>query len=204
MALQKMIENGWYSYWTSRSLFEPQPTSDKSKDKIRMLLPPPNITGQLHIGHALMLSIQDALARYYRMNSQSVHWAPGTDHAGIATQSVVERMLAKKRGLSRTELGREGFLKEVERWRDEYGGRILEQISRLGTSTTGSAEYYTLDKGLSEAVTNAFIQLHEEGLIYRDTKMVNWSVGLQTAISDIEVVGEEVLKGTNIDGYVVV
>lgn len=202
-SIQKSIENGWYSYWTSRSLFEPQPSLSESKDKIRMLLPPPNITGQLHIGHALMLSIQDALARYYRMNSRSVHWAPGTDHAGIATQSVVERMLAKKRGLSRTELGREGFLKEVERWKDEYGGRILEQISRLGTSTTGSAEYYTLDKGLSEAVTNAFVQLHKEGLIYRDTKMVNWSVGLQTAISDIEVVGKDVSKGTKIDGYAI-
>lgn len=169
-----------------------------------MLLPPPNVTGQLHIGHALMLSIQDALARYYRMNSKSVHWAPGTDHAGIATQSVVERMLAKKRGVSRTELGRENFLKEVEKWRDEYGGRILEQISRLGTSTTESAEYYTLDKGLSEAVTNAFVKLYEEGLIYRDTRMVNWSVSLQTAISDIEVVWEDVSKGTKIDGYAIV
>lgn len=137
------------------------------------------------------------------MKSQSVHWAPGTDHAGIATQSVVERMLAKKRGLSRTELGRARFLKEVEEWRNKYGGRILEQISRLGTSTTGSAEYYTLDKGLSEAVTNAFVQLHEEGLVYRDTRMVNWSVGLQTAISDIEVVGEDILKATKIDGYAV-
>lgn len=166
-----------------------------------MLLPPPNVTGKLHIGHALMLSIQDALARYYRMSSQSVHWAPGTDHAGIATQSVVERMLARKRGVSRADLGREGFLKEVEIWRDEYGGRILEQISRLGTSTTGSAEYYTLDRGLSEAVTNAFVQLHEEGLVYRDTRMVNWSISLQTAISDIEVVGEEVLKATKINGY---
>lgn len=148
-----------------------------------------------------MLSIQDALARYYRMNSQSVHWAPGTDHAGIATQSVVERMLAKNRGLSRTELGRVRFLKEVEKWRNKYGGRILEQISRLGTSTTGSAEYYTLDRGLSEAVTNAFVQLHEEGLVYRDTRMVNWSVSLQTAISDIEVVGEDISKATKIDGY---
>ncbi|KAH8152449.1 uncharacterized protein LAJ45_03289 [Morchella importuna] len=196
----KSIENGWYSYWTSRSLFEPQTPSAESKDKIRMLLPPPNVTGQLHIGHALMLSIQDALARYYRMNSHPVHWAPGTDHAGIATQSVVERMLKKKRGLSRNDLGRENFVKEVEKWRDEYGGRILGQVSRLGTSTTGSSEYYTLDKGLSEAVTNAFVRLYEEGLIYRDTRMVNWSVGLQTAISDIEVISEDVSKGTKIDG----
>lgn len=168
-----------------------------------MLLPPPNVTGQLHIGHALMLSIQDALARYYRMNSYSVHWAPGTDHAGIATQSVVERMLLKKRGESRTDIGRDEFLKEVENWRDEYGGRILEQISRLGTSTTESAEYYTLDKGLSEAVTNAFVKLYEDGLIYRDTRVVNWSVGLQTAISDIEVVGEDISSETIINGYVI-
>lgn len=138
------------------------------------------------------------------MNAKPVHWAPGTDHAGIATQSVVERMLAKKRGISRTDLGRKGFLEEVEKWRYQYGGRILEQISRLGTSTTGSAEYYTLDKGLSEAVTNAFVELYEEGLIYRDTRMVNWSVGLQTAISDIEVVGEDVSKGTKINGYAMV
>lgn len=165
-----------------------------------MLLPPPNITGKLHIGHALMLSIQDALARYYRMKGCAVRWSPGTDHAGIATQSVVERMLETKRGLSRKDLGREGFLGEVRSWRGEYGGRILEQMARMGTSTAKSLEYYTLDGGLSEAVTSAFVMLHRQGLVYRDTRMVNWSVKLQTAVSDIEVVGEEVEGRTKIDG----
>ncbi|KAL7269388.1 hypothetical protein RUND412_007955 [Rhizina undulata] len=200
----KSIEQGWYKYWDSRGLFEPhshaKPETDEPKETIRMLLPPPNVTGQLHIGHALMLAIQDSLARFYRMDAHPVHWAPGTDHAGIATQSVVERMLEKQQGTTRKELGREGLVAEIKKWREQYGGRILEQISRMGTSTTNSAEYFTLDPGLSEAVTNAFVRLHKEGLVYRDTRMVNWSVTLQTAISDIEVAGQEIVGPTKIGG----
>jgi valyl-tRNA synthetase len=167
---------------------------------IRMLLPPPNITGELHIGHALMLSIEDALARYYRMNSHSVIWAPGTDHAGIATQLVVERMLERERGVTRQELGREAFLQEMHLWREKYGRRILEQIKELGVSTTNSKEYYTMDPDLSEAVSAAFVRLWKEGLVYRATRMVNWSVELQTAVSDIEVVTKDVSKSTKISG----
>ena len=164
-----------------------------------MLLPPPNVTGELHIGHALMLSIEDALARYYRMQGHAVSWAPGTDHAGIATQSVVERML-EACGTNRKELGREKFVGEVEAWRQKYGGRILEQMKVLGTSTDKQQEYYTLDKGLSKAVSAAFVELWKQGLVYRDTRMVNWSVKLQTAVSDIEVVTEDVSKGAKIAG----
>jgi len=165
-----------------------------------MLLPPPNVTGELHIGHALMLSIGDALARYYRMNRHPVVWAPGTDHAGIATQSVVERMLERQRGVMRQELGREAFVNEVQMWRERCGRKILEQMKEMGASTTASKEYYTLDADLSTAVTNAFVRLWEEGLVYRATRMVNWSVKLQTAVSDIEVLTEDVSKGTKIDG----
>ncbi|TGZ85241.1 valyl-tRNA synthetase [Ascodesmis nigricans] len=190
------IEKGWYEYWDRRGCFEPSPDNRK---QIRMLLPPPNVTGELHIGHALMVSIQDALARWYRMTGHAVKWAPGTDHAGIATQMVVERMLEQERGVKREELGREKFAEVVEEWRQKYGKRILGQIQRLGASTTNSQEYYTKDKPRSKAVTNAFVKLWEQGLIYRHTRMVNWCVKLQTAVSDIEVTTKEINGPTNID-----
>lgn len=164
-----------------------------------MLLPPPNVTGELHIGHALMVAIQDALARYYRMTGHSVKWAPGTDHAGIATQIVVERMLEQERGLTREDIGREKFEEVVEAWREKYGSRILEQIRRLGASTTNSREYYTRDVPRSTAVTNSFVKLWEEGLIYRHTRMANWCVKLQTAVSDIEVTTREINGPLKID-----
>ncbi|KAG0125985.1 tRNA synthetases class I-domain-containing protein [Tuber indicum] len=164
-----------------------------------MLLPPPNVTGQLHIGHALMLSIQDALARWYRMKGYDVFWRPGTDHAGIATQSVVERMLEVRRGLTKEELGREGFVEEANKWKEENGGAILGQMERMGISTAKSLEYYTLDKNLSGVVTKAFVKLYNDGMIYRDTRMVNWSPQLRTAISDIEVVWKEIEGKTIID-----
>ena len=167
-----------------------------------MLLPPPNVTGELHVGHALMLSIEDALARHHRMNGRRVVWMPGTDHAGIATQSVVERMIEKNTGLQRQRVGRDELLAEVEQWRNKYGRRILEQMDRLGASTTNSREFYTKDSGLSTGVNSAFVRLHEQGLIYRDTRMVNWSTKLQTAVSDIEVVSQHVTKPVKIDGYV--
>jgi methionyl-tRNA synthetase len=186
----------WYKYWSSRGHFEPPSKwSSQGKPPVRMLLPPPNVTGELHIGHALMIAIEDALARYYRMKGNPVVWAPGTDHAGIATQMVVERMLASQRGVTRQELGREKFVQEVEEWRETYGSRILEQMRVLGASTTNSREYYTKDEGLSKAVSAAFVRLWEERLIYRDTRMVNWSTVLQTAVSDIEVVTQDI-QGT--------
>lgn len=179
-----------------------------------MLLPPPNVTGELHIGHALMVAVGDALARYYRMRGHAVVWLPGTDHAGIATQVVVERTLAANSVRERTglraprhRLGREAFLAKVDEWRVEYGTRILRQLRRLGASTTNSREYYTRDAGLSTAVTNAFVRLWEDGLIYRDDRMVNWSPALQSAVSDIEVEFKEIKhgpgseKGLKIEGY---
>ena len=179
-----------------------------------MLLPPPNVTGKLHIGHALMVAVGDALARYYRMRGHAVVWLPGTDHAGIATQVVVERELAanslhERTGLRapRHRLGREAFVAKVDEWRAAYGNRIMKQLRRLGASTTNSREFYTRDDGLSTAVTNAFVRLWEDGLIYRDNRMVNWSPALQTAVSDIEVDFKEIKhgpgseKGLKIEGY---
>ena len=166
-----------------------------------MLLPPPNGTGELHIGHVLMLSIQDALARWYRMKYYNVFWRPGTDHAGIAAQSAVERMLEARKGLTKEELGREQFLEEANRWREENGSAILRQMERLGTSTAKSLEYYTLDEDLSRVVIRAFVRLYDDGLIYRDTRMVSWSPQLQTAISDIEVVWKEIEGKTIIEKY---
>lgn len=193
-----MIEDGWYEYWDSRGFFEPR--TDATKSPLRMLLPPPNVTGQLHIGHALMLSIQDSLARYYRMQGHAVTWSPGIDHAGIATQLVVERMLELEHGRTREELGREAFIKEVEKWKEKYGRRILDQMKLLGASTTNSREYYTRDKQRSAAVSHAFVRLWKEGLIYRNTRVVNWCVKLQTAISDVEVKTYEMNNPEKING----
>ncbi|KAF8430102.1 tRNA synthetases class I-domain-containing protein [Tirmania nivea] len=197
------IEGGWYEYWKSRGLLKtgvakgrPE-LAEEPKDPIRMLLPPPNVTGELHIGHALMLSIQDALARYYRMHGHPVVWRPGTDHAGIATQTVVERHLNLK---SRFFLGRDRLLVEIERWREMYGGRILRQMERMGSSADPTKEYYTLSNELSEGVGRAFVKLHQEGLIYRDTRMVNWSVKAGTALSGIEVVTNEIGPESQLEG----
>lgn len=136
------------------------------------------------------------------MTGHAVKWSPGTDHAGIATQMVVERMLEQERGMKREQLGREEFEKVVEEWRLKYGRRILDQIKTLGTSATWSREYYTKDKFRSKAVTNSFVKLWDEGLIYRQTRMVNWCVKLETAVSDIEVVTKEITEPTKIDKYV--
>ncbi|KAF8448453.1 hypothetical protein BGX38DRAFT_1270240 [Terfezia claveryi] len=199
------IEGGWYEYWKSRGLLEAGVAKGTSefarelKDPIRMLLPPPNVTGELHIGHALMLSIQDALARYYRMHGHPVVWRPGTDHAGIATQAVVERHLNLK---SRSFLGRDSLLVEIEQWRKMYGGRILRQMERMGSSADPAKEYYTLSKELSEGVGRAFVKLHQEGLIYRSTRMVNWSVNAGTALSEIEVITNEVGPESHFEGAI--
>ena len=132
-----------------------------------MVLPPPNVTGQLHVGHALTVTIQDALARWRRMRGDAVLWVPGLDHAGIATQSVVERQLQRERGLTRHDLGRDAFLEEVWRWHGRYGSRITSQLTRLGASLDWPREVFTLDAQRSEAVTEAFVRLHERGLVYR-------------------------------------
>ncbi|HEY8256013.1 MAG TPA: valine--tRNA ligase, partial [Rhizomicrobium sp.] len=158
-----------------------------------IVIPPPNVTGRLHIGHALNNSLQDILARFERMRGKDVLWQPGTDHAGIATQLIVERQLAERQ-MSRVGLGREKFLDEVWKWKEESGGAIVSQQHRLGASADWSRERFTMDEGLSKAVTKVFVELYRQGLIYKDKRLVNWDPRLQTAVSDLEVENIE-MKG---------
>src|SRR5476649_2684158 len=158
-----------------------------------IVIPPPNVTGRLHIGHALNNTLQDILARFERMRGKDVLWQPGTDHAGIATQLIVERQLAERQ-MSRLGLGREKFLEEVWKWKAESGGAIVEQQHRLGASADWSRERFTMDEGLSQAVTKVFVELYRQGLIYKDKRLVNWDTRLQTAVSDLEVEAIE-MKG---------
>src|SRR5947208_7945915 len=154
-------------------------------------MPPPNVTGALHMGHALNGSIQDALIRYHRMRGIRTKWILGTDHAGIATQTQVERLLASE-GTSREAIGREAFVERVWRWREQYGSTIIDQYKRLGASCDYAEERFTLDEAYVRAVLTVFVALYEKGLIYRDNYMVNWDPGLRSAISDLEVENREV------------
>jgi len=180
----KRVEDKWYKVWEEEKLFEP--TYDPKKPKFSMVIPPPNVTGFLHIGHALNNTLQDVLARYKRMQGYDVLWVPGTDHAGIATQNVVERELAKE-GLTREDLGRERFLERVWKWKETYGGRIITQLKKLGASCSWSYERFTMDEGLSRAVREVFLRLWEEGLIYRGDYIINWCPRCHTALADLEV-----------------
>ncbi|HUW28535.1 MAG TPA: valine--tRNA ligase [Sulfuriferula sp.] len=182
------IEQRWYQHWEQSGYF--RPSMDASRPAYCIMLPPPNVTGTLHMGHAFQHTLMDALIRYHRMQGDNTLWQPGTDHAGIATQIVVERQLDAK-GESRHELGREAFLKKVWEWKDHSGSTITRQMRRLGTSCDWSRERFTMDAGLSEAVTEVFVSLYNEGLIYRGKRLVNWDPVLGTAVSDLEVVSEE-------------
>ncbi len=182
----KEVEGRWYPFWESRGYFAPESTPDPKARLFSMVIPPPNVTGYLHMGHALNHTLQDVLARWRRMSGDRVLWLPGTDHAGIATQMVVERQLAQE-GISRRDLGREKFVERVWDWKAHSGGTILKQMRILGDSVDWSRERFTMDEGLSNAVKEVFVRLYDEGLIYRGEYMVNWSPGLQTAISDLEV-----------------
>jgi valyl-tRNA synthetase len=182
------VEDRWYQRWEEGGWFVADNQSDKPPFVIAM--PPPNVTGQLHMGHALTMTIQDVLTRWKRMSGYNALWLPGTDHAGIATQMVVERRLAQE-GVSRFDLGREKFLERVWAWKDEYHARISAQLRALGTSCDWSRERFTMDDGLSAAVREVFVRLYEEGLIYRADRLVNWSPGCMTVVSDLEVVPEE-------------
>ena len=180
------IESRWYQEWEERGYFEPQ----GGERAYSIMIPPPNVTGSLHMGHGFQEAIMDALIRYHRMSGYNTLWQVGTDHAGIATQMVVERQL-EAQGLNRHELGREKFVEKVWEWKEESGGTITQQLRRLGSSLDWSRERFTMDPGLSEAVQEVFIRLYREGLIYRGKRLVNWDPALHTAISDLEVVSEE-------------
>ncbi|HYK34939.1 valine--tRNA ligase [Alloacidobacterium sp.] len=185
------IEDRWAEYWVSERLFDvPTPGGAPSAQHFTILLPPPNVTGRLHMGHMLNQTEMDILTRWRRMSGDLALWLPGTDHAGIATQMMVERELAAE-NKTRQELGREAFVERVWQWRQHYGGAILDQMKRLGASVDWSREYFTMDDNLSVAVREAFVRLHEQGLIYRGAYIVNWCPRCQTAISDLEVVHEE-------------
>lgn len=184
------IEDKWAEYWVRERLFETPTPARPPERQFVMLLPPPNVTGRLHMGHMLNQTEMDILTRWHRMRGDLTTWVPGTDHAGIATQMMVERKL-KEEGTSRRQLGREAFIGRVWEWKKEYGGAILNQMKRLGASVDWSREYFTMDERLSVAVKEAFVRLHEEGLIYRGAYIVNWCPSCQTAISDVEVVHEE-------------
>ncbi len=178
--------------WAKAGAFEAGRKSRKDEPGFCIVIPPPNVTGSLHIGHALNNTLQDVLCRYWRMRGRDVLWQPGTDHAGIATQMMVERKLASENRTDRRTMGREAFLKEVWAWKEESGGTIINQLKRLGASCDWSRERFTMDPGLSEAVLKVFVELHRQGLIYKDRRLVNWDPKLLTAISDLEVDQREV------------
>ncbi|TAL24840.1 MAG: valine--tRNA ligase [Nitrospirae bacterium] len=182
------IEEKWYELWVREGYFKPE--INPSGKPYSIVMPPPNVTGSLHMGHALNATLQDVLARWKRMCGFKVLWVPGTDHAGIATQNVVERQLAAEK-LTRQQLGREAFIERVWKWKAEYGGRIIHQLKRMGASCDWSRERFTLDEGLSKAVREVFVRLYEEGLIYQDNRLINWCPRCHTALSDLEVEHEE-------------
>ncbi|HYF06945.1 MAG TPA: class I tRNA ligase family protein, partial [Acetobacteraceae bacterium] len=175
--------------WERSGAFACEP--DSAAKPFTIMIPPPNVTGSLHIGHALNDTLQDVLVRWRRMQGRDALWQPGTDHAGIATQMVVERLLASQ-CLDRRTMGREAFLQHVWEWKAQSGGTITRQLRRLGASVDWARERFTMDEGLSAAVREVFVRLYREGLIYRDRRLVNWDPKLLTAISDLEVESREV------------
>jgi valyl-tRNA synthetase len=187
-----LIEEKWSKFWVDENIFSvPTPTDASTIKPFVQLLPPPNVTGRLHIGHMLEHTQMDILTRWHRMSGDTAVWVPGTDHAGIATQMMVERQLAAEGSPNRKTLGREAFTRRVWKWKQQYGSAITEQMKRLGASVDWSREYFTMDDRLSVAVKEAFVRLWEQGLIYRGAYIVNWDPQIQTAVSDLEVDSEE-------------
>ncbi len=189
------VEAAWYSWWEKQGYFKPEYKcggisqalkKKQQKDVFMMVIPPPNVTGKLHLGHALTNAVEDTIARWHRMSGKIVLWNPGCDHAGIATQVVVEKKLWKEQQLSRHDLGREAFVKKVWEWKDNYGAAIYDQLRRLGSSVDWDRTCFTMDPMMCKAVTEAFVRLHDDGTIYRSNRLVNWSCTLKSAISDIE------------------
>ncbi len=188
------VEARWYPFWVERGYFHGD-EHDRTRPAFSIVLPPPNVTGSLHLGHALTATLQDVLIRWKKMSGFNTLWLPGTDHAGIATQMIVEKELKKTEKVSRHDLGREEFLKRVWIWKEKYGSRIGEQHQALGASLDWERERFTMDEGLSRAVREVFVRLHEEGLIYREKKLINWCPDCRTALSDLEVEHEEAHAG---------
>jgi len=182
------IEKKWQKFWEEKDYFSPRP--GEKRDTFSMVMPPPNITGILHMGHALNNTLQDIIARFKRMQGYEVLWIPGIDHAGIATQNVMEKELAKK-GLNRQKIGREEFNKKIWEWKEKYGERIFSQLKRLGISCSWKNKSFTMDKKHSKAVREVFVRLYKQGYIYRGNYIINWCPRCQTALSDIEVEYEE-------------
>ncbi|HEY45248.1 MAG: valine--tRNA ligase [Anaerolineae bacterium SM23_ 63] len=181
----KSVEKRLYDWWESRGYFKPR--IDPNQKPYVISIPPPNVTGELHLGHAMFVAMEDLMIRHSRMKGVPTLWVPGTDHAGIATQLQVERHLQESEGITREELGREAFIERTWTWKRKFGGIITQQLRRLGASCDWERERFTLDEGLSQAVREAFVQLYEKGLIYRGAYLINWSPGLRTAVSDLEV-----------------
>ncbi|MCH7862168.1 MAG: class I tRNA ligase family protein, partial [Proteobacteria bacterium] len=185
------LESRWYRHWETNGLFRPE---RDGADPWTLVNPPPNVTGSLHIGHALDNTLQDILVRHARLKGKDARWVVGTDHAGIATQMVVERQM-NLRQQKRTDFTREEFVAKVWEWKEESGGEITQQLRRLGCSMDWANERFTMDEGFSKAVLKVFVDLYAQGLLYRDKRLVNWDAGLGTAISDLEVETREV-KGS--------
>lgn len=183
------VEKKWYKYWEEHRYFHAEVEADKKPFSI--VIPPPNITGQLHMGHALDNTLQDILIRWHRMMGDNTLWMPGYDHAGLATQIKVEEVLKKEEGKTRYDLGREEFIKRVWEWKDKYGDRIIEQLKSLGVSCDWERKRFTMDEGCSQAVREVFVSLYEKGLIYQGSRITNWCVNCNTALSDIEVEHED-------------
>ena len=186
----KKVEAKWYQFWLEKGYFTPK--IDPEKKPFVIIMPPPNVTGELHLGHALTATLEDIMVRWHRMKGEPTLWLPGIDHAGIAAQVVVEQALAQE-GLSRHELGRERFLERMWQWMAKYRGAIAEQHKRLGASCDWSRERFTMDEGPSKAVRTTFVRLYEKGLIYRGERIINWCPRCTTALSDLEVEHEETL-----------
>src|SRR5579863_3103502 len=185
------VEGRIYAEWEAAGAFRAGRPERAKAEPYCIVIPPPNVTGSLHMGHALNNTLQDILCRFERMRGKDVLWQPGTDHAGIATQAVVERQLMERQEPGSRAMGREAFIKRVWEWKAESGGTIISQLKRLGASCDWSRERFTMDEGLSRAVMKVFVTLYREGLIYKDKRLVNWDPKLKTAISDLEVVQVE-------------
>ncbi len=183
------IEQPLYEHWEKQGYFKPN--GDESQESFCIMIPPPNVTGSLHMGHAFQQTIMDTMIRYQRMQGKNTLWQAGTDHAGIATQMVVERKIAAEEGKTRHDYGRDAFIDKIWQWKAESGGTITRQMRRLGNSVDWERERFTMDEGLSNAVKEVFVRLYKEDLIYRGKRLVNWDPKLRTAISDLEVENRE-------------